>query len=172
MKLLNAEWDGPQALLRWTTSSEVNCKEFVVERNVAGTDAYTPVAHVPARGGLDRSTDYAMHDTPPAGLSLRYRLNQLDYNGDSHISNVVLLSPSGTLYWEVGQVGTDLLRLRASVPIVGGEIIDLQGRRLRDIPAFDGQLELRTEGLPDGTYIAILRSANRSIAKKFLLIGQ
>lgn len=169
---LNAEWDGPQALLRWTTSNEVNCKEFVVERSVAGTDAYTPVAHVPAHGGLDRVTDYAIHDAPPAGLSLRYRLNQLDYNGDSRISNVVLLSPSGTLYWEVGQVGTDLLRLRASVPIVGGEIFDLQGRRLRDIPAFDGQVELRTEGLPEGTYIAILRSANRSIAKKFLLIGQ
>jgi hypothetical protein len=166
---LSAEWEGQHARLSWATSSEVNCKSFIVERAVEGDPAFHPVAEVPAQGGLDQTTPYSLLDTPPAGVELRYRLNQVDYNGESRHSNVVRLAPLGKFVWDAAQVDAHTIRLYSSLPVLGGQLLDLQGRQLRSLPAFEQEMTYSTDGLPAGTYVLVLRTQTRTLTKKILV---
>ncbi len=84
----------PQAdavLLRWATASELNNKEFVVERSADGRQ-YRALQTLAGRGTVLTASAYAATDAQPLpGLSY-YRLRQVDLNGTSSYSPAVSVS--------------------------------------------------------------------------------
>ena len=72
----------------WRTGSEQNSAWFDVQRSADGTE-FTNIGRVAAAGHSFTSIDYAFVDpTPLPGLSY-YRLEQVDLDGSSELSNMV-----------------------------------------------------------------------------------
>ena len=73
--------------LMWSTASETNNKEFVIERGRDGKE-FLPIITLPGAGTTTVSMNYQTFDDHPlAGVSY-YRLKQIDSNGDFSYSVV------------------------------------------------------------------------------------
>jgi hypothetical protein len=79
------------SLLGWTTASELNSARFEVERSADGT-TYATLASLTAAGTSTATHRYQYLDAAaPAGTSY-YRLRQVDFDGTSAYSPVVVLT--------------------------------------------------------------------------------
>ena len=82
-------------LTSWTTANESNNKGFVVERSVDGKNFVT-VGFVAGKGNTTKTTNYNFVDAKAFALTgsqkLYYRLRQVDFNGDEHLSQVALVN--------------------------------------------------------------------------------
>ncbi len=80
-------------LLRWATGSEINTKNFVVERSYNGS-TFAAIGTVNAMGFSTVTTNYSFTDTGALGLPvnvLYYRLKQVDRDGKNSYSIVVTI---------------------------------------------------------------------------------
>ena len=84
----NAQEQGSVNHLTWQTSSEVNSKEFVVERSVNGTSNWTNIGTVIAKGNSSSVLDYTFTDARPLVASY-YRLKMVDLDNSSTYSKTV-----------------------------------------------------------------------------------
>jgi hypothetical protein len=75
--------------LVWSTASEHNSARYVVERRT-GEEAFAPIGSLPARGQSATRTDYRFTDTAPALGVNQYRILEVDQNGESKRSEVVV----------------------------------------------------------------------------------
>lgn len=74
--------------LNWTTSQESNNSHFDIERSNNNGSGFEKIGTVSARGGISNS--YAFIDTKPGAVNF-YRLKQVDKNGTSSYSKVLLI---------------------------------------------------------------------------------
>lgn len=85
--------DGTRNQLRWKTATEQNNKGFEVQRSLDGVN-YDPIGFVNSLapgGSSSLELNYAFTDNNVTGLRQYYRLRQVDFDGRSKISNIVLL---------------------------------------------------------------------------------
>ncbi|MGB8191760.1 MAG: hypothetical protein WCF67_07575 [Chitinophagaceae bacterium] len=87
--------DGSSNILQWQTTSEVNTREFIIEKSADG-DTYTLFAWVAPKGGLNGPAMYRYTDTAAAS-DTHYRLRMVDADGKEQISRPVFISkkPAG-----------------------------------------------------------------------------
>ena len=71
--------------LNWTTTEEVNSKEFIVERSADGR-TYRQLGSLPANGV---ASAYTIHDAQPFRGDNYYRLKMVDQDGKTELSRVV-----------------------------------------------------------------------------------
>ena len=80
-------------LLRWSTTNEINCAGYVIERRIGQQPAWTEIAFTPARRDGDGDGDYRYHDAQLGafrpGERLFYRIRGFDYDGTYSESPVV-----------------------------------------------------------------------------------
>jgi uncharacterized repeat protein (TIGR01451 family) len=76
--------------LDWSTSMEINCKEFLVERSEDGI-VFSPQMTVAGSGTTSLVHNYSAIDEIPssAGNIIYYRLKQIDLDGKFHLSKVL-----------------------------------------------------------------------------------
>lgn len=77
--------------LKWTTATELNNKDFVIERSADGTN-FKELLTVPSKapnGNSTKKLEYASVDASPLNGTSYYRLHQNDYNGQKKYFNVV-----------------------------------------------------------------------------------
>lgn len=89
----NGAKEGNKNVLRWITSSESNNNGFEVQRSTDGVQ-YTSIGYVQslAIGGNSANTlNYLFTDNSYSGMVQYYRLRQVDNNGRSQLSNVVMI---------------------------------------------------------------------------------
>lgn len=87
-----------QNVLLWQTGSEIDNKGFEIQRSVDG-NKFSPIAFVgtkAANGNSSGSLSYSFTDEKPFEGKTYYRLKQVDKNGRSINSNVVVLRVSKT----------------------------------------------------------------------------
>ncbi len=82
-----------KSYLKWTTTSEVNAREFVVERSINGTD-FTPLGKV-AAANSNHTNSYSFLDANINNGINYYRLKMVDIDGRFKISQVVLIRSGG-----------------------------------------------------------------------------
>ncbi|MES2388267.1 MAG: T9SS type A sorting domain-containing protein, partial [Bacteroidota bacterium] len=75
--------------LRWSTASEQENKGFVVQRSLNGIQ-FDSIDFVPGNGTTTRVNNYSYTDL--YAESAYYRLNQIDQNGQSSLSNVIFIN--------------------------------------------------------------------------------
>jgi hypothetical protein len=78
------------ALLAWTTASELNNDHFEIQRSLGNTDFKT-IGTVKAKGITSQSQDYSFTDYLPADGNNYYRLKQVDKSGKVFYSSVVMV---------------------------------------------------------------------------------
>ena len=79
------------ALLNWTTLSEKDLDEFIVERSMDGI-LFEEVGTVSANGNSTKTNSYKFLDEKLKGSNIYYRLKLVDINGDFINSNLVTIS--------------------------------------------------------------------------------
>jgi hypothetical protein len=85
--------DGNRNQLRWTTASETNNRGFEVERSADGVNYSSPgFVNSQALGGNSTiQLNYTFTDNSVTGSRQYYRLRQVDIDGRSKFSNIVLI---------------------------------------------------------------------------------
>ena len=77
-------------LLKWKTTTEINCKEYQLEHSTNGT-SYTAIGKVLSAGNTNTIRNYQFnHNAPNIGVNY-YRLWQVDFNGASKMYGPVVL---------------------------------------------------------------------------------
>ena len=148
-------------LLHWATASELNNKEFVLERSADGRQ-YQALQTLPGRGTVLTASTYAATDAQPLpGLSY-YRLRQVDLNGTRSYSPATSISRTTALSAYPNPTA-DVLTLDLR-PLPAGPCIV----RLRSLPGqvvlaqtlAGGQAQsLSLAALPAGIYLLEVESA-------------
>jgi type IX secretion system substrate protein len=84
-----------QTLLEWTTTDEINTKEFLVERSTDGA-TFNPIATVAALGETNPGSNnsYQATDSLPFPGTDYYRLKEVDQNGQASYSPIVSVQVS------------------------------------------------------------------------------
>ena len=119
-------------LLQWTTSTEVNSKQFELEKSFDGT-TYRKIATIPAAGNSNTAKQYSYTDREPLTEKNYYRLRSVDIDDKYKLSNIVLIKPPG-MPQDILVLGNPfkeniLIRFVRS-PETGGELrlVDMSGR--------------------------------------------
>lgn len=171
-----AERDANTVFLNWVTESEVNNRKFVVERS-SDTKEWSGVLEVAAAGNSQQREVYNAVDENPLPGNSWYRLRQVDNDGTTNFSEIVLVSGGpdfklNAVYPVPANRGQDI-RInfsqysKASVNIT---LRDLMGRTLATLnQEFGGGIHdvaLSTENCIPGTYLVeILTDAGKEFTK-------
>lgn len=104
---------GNGILLAWETASEFQNSHFVLERSIDGA-VFTALATLKGAGTTSQALAYSFLDKKPAAGLHYYRLRQVDFDGKSYLSRMVVVefypkmainvAPTVTAYW----VGVEL----------------------------------------------------------------
>lgn len=115
--------NGSKNTLNWTVASEVNNRGFEVQRSTDGVN-YSAIGFVNSQvGGYTNSeVRYTFDDNNPAGKRQYYRLNQKDIDGNSKLSNIVVLSRDKPTELSIGGLFPNPASTKVNV------IIDAPGR--------------------------------------------
>lgn len=150
-------------LLSWTTASEANSKQFVVERS-ADANGFIAIGTVAAAGNSNVAKNYNYTDGAPLPRKNYYRLKMLDKDGSFEYSKTILLDAdiNGTLtslYPNPSSLGQQVLlqitggqKGKASVTItnIAGQVVSTLTKA-----SLDGnyQIALPVKQLATGLYI-------------------
>ncbi len=80
--------------LTWTTSSEIDCSLFMIEKSRDGIN-YTTLATLPATNSNEKSREYHYFDKQEKGMRVFYRLVNVEDNGSGSFTHEVILSKKG-----------------------------------------------------------------------------
>lgn len=79
--------------LNWRTASELNNDRFEIER-LATNGEFEYIGKVPGKGNSNEVLSYGFTDlSAPEGIAY-YRLKQVDYNGEFHYSQTIVVDPN------------------------------------------------------------------------------
>ncbi len=78
--------------LNWTTSMEINCRRYDVERSADGK-TFTVIGSVEGSGTSQIENSYSLNDNISAftGSVVYYRLKQIDFDGKASLSKIVVV---------------------------------------------------------------------------------
>jgi hypothetical protein len=129
--------DGVRNQLRWITVTETNNAGFQVERSIDGLN-YQSIGFVNSQaigGNSQAQLKYSFTDANPAGIKHYYRLRQVDIDGRSSLSNILLLQGEKPTTFEIASVFPNPTRgqitMLLSAPTnetVNIRVMDLTGR--------------------------------------------
>lgn len=119
--------------IRWTTASEINAARFEVQRSSDLVD-WTNVGDVAAQGNSTVKNDYELIDFSATREIFYYRLQQVDFNGQTELSDPVSVAcdpkGSGLSVFPNPSRGEFTVEVRSDKIVQGAvlEITDLNGR--------------------------------------------
>ena len=138
---------GKNALLQWSTSAELNSKQFELQKSLDGID-FRKIATLPAAGYSSEQRQYSYLDREPLTEKNYYRLRSVDMDGQARLSNIVLIKPPG-LQQDMLVMGNpfrnDIQVRFVRVPDTGGELrlLDMPGRLMAAQKFNAGQQQVR-----------------------------
>jgi len=159
---LNVKLSGNTTTIKWTTLTEINTRNFEIERSTDGINFQT-IAMLAAAGISDREKDYSIQDLLPAAGTYQYRIKCVDRDGRDNYSMVktityrnpgdeVLLGPNPFIS------GINISNLHLVKRL---DIIDLSGRIVISRLLNNQQsIRLETPGLSPGFYTLKVTKTN------------
>ncbi|MBL7857286.1 MAG: hypothetical protein JNM57_06325 [Cyclobacteriaceae bacterium] len=112
-------------VLSWVTAQEINNDYFEVEKSIDGQTFYT-IGTQPGSGNTSVSKRYTFVDAEVSPFyKYYYRIRQVDFNGDSDYSNVIMLQAVGeaSQRWVVfPNPVKDKFTMMATDPIIDGSV--------------------------------------------------
>lgn len=166
--------------ISWKTSTESNNKGFEIQRSNNGSDWYN-VAYVDGAGESTSVISYSHADKSLAPGFYYYRVNQVDFDGQSKLSSIVTATISGkggiTLYQNYPNPVKSTSTIRFDLPSaqkVKLTLVDISGREVKVLMnklAESGthQIAVSAEGLTRQFYIIRLQTETEILTKKMLV---
>jgi hypothetical protein len=172
--------------LNWSTVSETNNKGFSIERANSGNTELTwsEIKFVNGGGTTTNPVNYSFEDKNLATAKYKYRLKQIDYNGNYKyydLQNEVEIGvPSKfELSQNYPNPFNPTTKINFSLPLdtkVLLKVYDLTGRELSTLvngelkPAGYYSVEFNGSGFASGLYIYRIQTDKESVSKKMVLV--
>ena len=139
-----------QAMLRWTTLSEVNADFFQVERSSDGV-TFAEVARINAAGFSSDRRDYEYVDSELIGDEVFYRLKMVDLDGTFEYSPTIYLALSDEIALLYPNPATDYIKIPLADRLpVQLQIYDQRGRTVKNGMIADPNIDV--SALASGVY--------------------
>jgi Secretion system C-terminal sorting domain len=147
--------------LQWTTATEQNSKDFVIERSQDGVN-WSSIGQVAAAGNSQESLQYNYVDQTPMTGANYYRLQEVAEDGSSVYSEIRSVEFTGTaiaVNWYPNPTH-DQVTLTSSSPLQSITLISLDGRILQTAQGFTSGQAIDLSRYPFGIYFLIIRTAD------------
>ncbi|GAA3977026.1 T9SS type A sorting domain-containing protein [Hymenobacter antarcticus] len=169
---------GDDGLLRWRTASEKNSAYFEVQQSTDGRAAWQALGTVPAAGTSTAPRDYAYPDARISRYGaplVYYRLRQVDLDGTTAFSPVVVLTPQPVVgltleLWPNPTAAATQVRVTsAGAQPVEVEVYDATGRLLfRHTTEPRASLSLPSANWPNGAYLLRARQGPHTVTRRLV----
>jgi len=176
----DAQYNGSSSVVdvTWTTASEINNKEFTIEKSMDGMN-WEFVANVPGAGNSTRVINYASVDESPFGGISYYRLKQTDYDGNHTYSDIRAVEINASFNkMEVvpnpARNHTNIIFGTSEPGVATVSIYDCAGRLISStqVNTIKGinTTELDITGYNNGVYFVAVNGALQQYTAKFVVI--
>ncbi len=177
------ERQGSKNLLLWTTATENNSKGFELQRSANG-ETFSTIAYIASKainGNSNATLNYVFADEKPFNGNSYYRLKQVDFDGKSSLSNVVLIKGNrlneillSAIYPNPTKDKLMVTLLAPAVQNVTLIITDIAGKivmqQSKQLISGDNNLSLHVAKLQSGTYFikAVCNNGCETSLSKFV----
>ena len=148
---------GPEGIsLRWSTTSESNTREFIIERSLDPLSGFTEMGNVPAANASEGAVYHFTDPAPVKGLVCYYRLKMIDADDSHALSRIVsALAPDGAPFGIYPNPAVSSATLSSEKGISSIEIFNIAGNRVGSFQYTGRPVEasLDIEALSPGTYL-------------------
>jgi hypothetical protein len=184
MLAFNSEVSGNNVFLKWTTGSEINNSGFEVQRKSGNSD-WSNIGFVNGNGTTNNQQNYSFTDYNLQTGKYKYRLKQVDYNGNfdyfnlaneinlGQPNNFVLnqnypnpFNPSTKINFALAVNGTVTLKI---YDVSGKEILRLINNEFRNAGNYTIDFNAKSS-LASGVYFYKLESGSFTGIKKMMLV--
>jgi uncharacterized delta-60 repeat protein len=167
-----------KVLLQWTSTSEENVAQYIVERSNDGK-TYTAIGKVAAAGNSNLTQNYSYTDQSPyTSNNNYYRLKVQDLNGSVTYSKILIIKFSGELSTDM-QVfpnpAKDMLQVQIPAGFNGAtslQVFDITGHLVKTNRYTLNGNSLNTtvdvSTLPTGVYTLKAQAGNNSVVTRFV----
>jgi hypothetical protein len=101
-------------MLNWHTTTEIDNKEFLIERSTNGV-TFTIIGTVEGQGTTTERQSYSFLDISADGGLTHYRLKQVNYDGTFKLSNVI----------KIDKNGENNLTITSMTPLEDGGVVEI-----------------------------------------------
>ncbi|MCE1189027.1 MAG: T9SS type A sorting domain-containing protein [Ignavibacteria bacterium] len=165
--------------INWATATETNNRKFVVEKNVNGV--WSILAEVAGNGTSTNRHSYSVID-PSVVDQAQYRLQQVDFDGTVHYSNIVVLSAKSVKAFNLSQnypnpfnpttVISYSLTENSNVTL---KVYNMLGKEVATLvegmqSAGTHNVQFNANSLAAGTYFYTIKAGNFTSTKKLSLV--
>ena len=147
--------------LDWSTASEMNCKNFEIER-MDENNQFIKIGEVQGSGNSASLKKYTFDDKEYVNGDNYYRLKQNDYDGNYQYSDIILIRAAK----EVTSANTikawmsqQTLNITAALP-VNASVYTLNGQLAMFLNNNETQYNTDMSGLPNGVYVVYATDNN------------
>lgn len=160
--------------LSWSTSQEINSREFIIERSSNGFD-FMPIGNVTARGNSNTTVNYSFLDELlPEGTNY-YRLQMVNADNTARYSNIVSLK--NNMFHELavypspspGKINIRFVSEKISPVMIG--IYDMNGKPvlINNLLANKGSnmVAANISTLASGNYLVRIVTSTKTMTEKF-----
>ena len=169
--------------LNWTTSSEINNSHFEVERLENENIVWKKIGSVAGNGNSTINHQYGYTDAGLLPGNYKYRLKQIDYNGNFEYFNLTteinISTPEKySLSQNFPNPFNPTTSIQFSIPVDGNiniQIFDMAGKEVMTLlneqkPAGQYSVQVNGNNLSSGIYYYKIKAGNFSAIKKMTLI--
>jgi hypothetical protein len=156
--------------LSWSTLTELNAEEFVVERSENGED-YQAIGSLQAHGNSLSEEHYSWTDNSPSLGTNYYRLVQLDADGEKHVSNTLAIDyyPSECLIMYPNPTSSTL-RIDHCHPSAVLRIFSALGNLKQEVILNDSHTTFDLSFLDAGLYLVQLQSGPNTETQRLSIV--
>lgn len=178
----SASVSGNDVVLKWSTATETNNSNFVVEKKTVNS-TWSKVAVIKGNGTTTSRQDYTFVDKNVTSDKIYYRLRQNDFDGSFTYSNEIEVTsnvtPSNfTLSQNFPNPFNPSTVIKYSVPVASKVRIDVYSvtgqlvSTLVDgvVAAGNHEVTMKADNLSSGVYIYKLNAGNVTLSKKMQLL--
>lgn len=157
--------------LKWLTSTEINTKEFHIERSADGRN-YNKIGTVAAIGNSTNINQYSFNDVQPGNGNNFYRLRIIDLDNTSDLSRIVKINLSQLYTFTVSpNPAKDKIHISLSSGehVFKLEIIDMNGRIVKSSVVTNQNNLIFVNRLNKGLYLVKLKAESGTYTEKLLI---
>jgi uncharacterized repeat protein (TIGR01451 family) len=166
-----------QVQIDWSTSMELNCKNFIVERSYDG-NVFTGVQTIDGNGNSNVLHNYSATDDLHSftGTTAYYRLKQTDFDGKGYVSKIIQVKLKSSANKTIVSPNpfSDYININTqwqNAEIATITIFNVQGKMVvsKQVALNKGNNDIRIDNLsnlPAGNYYLQLSSATQKIIEK------
>jgi len=170
----DATCDNYKILLNWSTASETNCDNFIIEKSY-DTKTWANIGSLAGAGNSNHLINYSFSDDNPFEGTMYYRLKQVDYDGSSNLYGPVAAGcseNSNNLEIQVYPNPTaEKVYVQAAMEAPGSILLcDILGRTIAEYQQnnLSVPFEVSMEGVPSGIYM--IRVVTEGFSKNYKIV--